>query len=52
MQPNAHGHNVIIINIINALLGNNTELSPKLTNEKPAHMTPTSYAPIAAARSR
>ena len=24
MQPNAHGHKVIIVNIINALLGNNT----------------------------
>ena len=52
MQPIAPSHKVIIISILNALLGNLTELSTKMTNEKPSMPTVTMTAPIAAARSR
>ena len=52
MQPIAPSHKVIIISILNALLGNLTELSTRMTNEKPSMPTVIMTAPIAAARSR
>ena len=52
MQSSASGHKVVNISILNALLGNLTELSTNMPNEKPSMPTVITTAPIAAARSR